>query len=129
MGRAHLSLLYFQRLTNCVKEYFPILNERSQNSRAWDSGAKWNCPREAPVSFQPSFAGSLFHCFMFLFVSIDWWIYPTKYQNPLMTHLMYFLFSLIFTWSFIFPCSVYLLFNFYISVFLSWYPSLLATLF
>ena len=129
MGRAHLYLLHLQRLTNCVKTYFPILNERYQNSRAHDSGAKRSLRHCAPPGkiqciSKPSFAGSLFHCFTVLFLFIDWWIHLTKYKHPVMTHFMYILFSLIFTSSFIFLFSMYLLFNLHISVFLSWHISL-----
>lgn len=82
------------------------------------------CPREALVYFQPSFAVSLFHCFTFLFLFIDWWIHLTKYKHPVMIHFMYILFLLIFTSSFIFFFSTYPLFNHHISVFLSWHTSL-----
>lgn len=63
---------------------------------SWEKPQALCCPREAPAYFQQSFAGSLFHCFTFLFRFIDWWIHLTKYKHPVRTHFMYILFSLIF---------------------------------
>lgn len=141
MGRAHLYLLLLQRLTNCVKTYFPILNERHKNSRACDSGAKGS-PRHcaAPGKLQCISSPALLvlhstalHFDFFLPIDESIW-QNTSILLWLTLCIFYSHWFLLPPSSFSFQCtffliSIYLFFFHDTFLFLSWHPSFLATLF